>query len=310
MEDKTKVQQPVNNCTAPAEPGEEWRIITNEKLRPNTYWISSHGRVWSTIYNKFLGIQITPAGYPSIHIQTIYGHPNFFLIHQLVAAAFLDKPEGENLVIDHIDGNPLNSHPTNLRWCTQLENIHNSNTMPKTVAACRAVAAMKAHAIKCEGFDEPFPSANDLAKFLGVSAGMVRQACVSGKPVGARRGWNNGKGLHVEYQMNDFDARSSAPVTLADAIEAAKLKDIYKDNYPGTPVLCIEDNLPFPSVSAAAKAYRMTIPALITNRQRTDSGVSNQPDKKGFRITHHFKSLSKEDYIAWVRQNAPEILES
>ena len=47
-----------------------------------------------------------------------------FLIHRLVAAAFLDKPDDMD-VVDHIDRNPSNNSVENLRWGTQCDNMAN-----------------------------------------------------------------------------------------------------------------------------------------------------------------------------------------
>lgn len=51
-------------------------------------------------------------------------------VHRLVAEAFIpnqdNKPE-----IDHIDGNGLNNHVENLRWCTHFENMRNPITNRK-----------------------------------------------------------------------------------------------------------------------------------------------------------------------------------
>ena len=56
------------------------------------------------------------------------------LVHRLVAEAFIDgRTEGRD-VIDHIDGNRTNNHVSNLRWCTQAENMkyaYESNRFPK-----------------------------------------------------------------------------------------------------------------------------------------------------------------------------------
>jgi hypothetical protein len=43
-------------------------------------------------------------------------------IHHLVAQAFLPAPTDDDCVIDHIDRNKLNNHPSNLRWVSRSEN--------------------------------------------------------------------------------------------------------------------------------------------------------------------------------------------
>lgn len=47
-------------------------------------------------------------------------------IHRIVAESFV--PNQKNLpVIDHVDGNKLNNHYKNLRWCTVSKNNLNSD---------------------------------------------------------------------------------------------------------------------------------------------------------------------------------------
>lgn len=48
--------------------------------------------------------------------------PKTFLVHRLVAEAFLPKEEGKDY-INHLDNNPSNNHADNLEWCTQSHNI-------------------------------------------------------------------------------------------------------------------------------------------------------------------------------------------
>lgn len=46
-------------------------------------------------------------------------------IHRLVAETFLDKPKG-CVQVNHIDGDKLNNHVSNLEWCEQLYNLHHA----------------------------------------------------------------------------------------------------------------------------------------------------------------------------------------
>ncbi len=48
-----------------------------------------------------------------------------YLVHRLVYKLFIGELN-DNLVIDHIDGNPSNNHYKNLRQVTQKENIKNA----------------------------------------------------------------------------------------------------------------------------------------------------------------------------------------
>lgn len=83
------------------------------------YIVSDRGEVKSLISKKTLKIAVTHKGYERVCIYYRDGRKNKY-VHRLVAEAFIDKDGSE---IDHIDGNKLNNHASNLRWCSRRENM-------------------------------------------------------------------------------------------------------------------------------------------------------------------------------------------
>lgn len=108
---------------------EQWLDLPVENLE-KLYSISDFGRVKS-LAKKYQGKfredlimkQQTDRGgysyimlnYPSTRLK------KFCLIHRLVALAFIPNPENKKEV-NHIDGNKLNNHISNLEWVTSSEN--------------------------------------------------------------------------------------------------------------------------------------------------------------------------------------------
>lgn len=63
----------------------------------------------------------TPRGYKEIGLRRAKDGQRFFLVHRLVAKAFIENTENKPQV-NHIDGDPTNNHALNLEWVTQSEN--------------------------------------------------------------------------------------------------------------------------------------------------------------------------------------------
>lgn len=96
-------------------------IIIND-IKTN-YSIFEDGRVKNNTTGKFLkGQENIKNQYRSYNLTLPDGSKKRVYEHRLVALHYLDTPEPERTEVNHIDGNKLNNHYTNLEWVTSTEN--------------------------------------------------------------------------------------------------------------------------------------------------------------------------------------------
>lgn len=116
--------------------GEVWKGVLGYK---DSYEVSNYGRVKSLsreievhrngeahvryYREKSMSISIR-ASYPNVNLSRD-GRIENFLVHRLVAQAFIPNPENKPYV-NHIDGDTHNNHVSNLEWVTQSENINHA----------------------------------------------------------------------------------------------------------------------------------------------------------------------------------------
>ena len=90
-----------------------------------------------TIISLFKGNKMNPfksktSNYLMIKLITDDGTRKTFLVHRLVAQAFIDNPN--NLPeVNHLDRNPSNCEASNLEWCTRKQNLEYSNVLDNPV---------------------------------------------------------------------------------------------------------------------------------------------------------------------------------
>lgn len=89
------------------------------------YDVYEDGKVYSHFTHKFLKGEITKHGYLQ-YTLFINNKAKRVKAHQLVASIFIQKPlSEETLIVNHVDGDKLNNHYTNLEWTTYYgNNLH------------------------------------------------------------------------------------------------------------------------------------------------------------------------------------------
>ena len=80
--------------------------------------------------DQFLGKKLTTtlnhSGYPYVHMRMLDGKLKKHYVHRVIAYKFHENPENKPQ-INHIDGDKLNNHASNLEWATQSENIRHAH---------------------------------------------------------------------------------------------------------------------------------------------------------------------------------------
>tara|TARA_R100000544_G_scaffold25671_1_gene13083 strand:+ start:212 stop:715 length:504 start_codon:yes stop_codon:yes gene_type:complete len=103
-------------------------IFKDIKGYEGLYQVSNLGNVKSlkrkhVTKDKLLSPCMANNGYLKVNLTKngIYKNNS---IHQLIAITFLNHvPNGRNIIVDHIDNNPLNNNLENLQLITQRENV-------------------------------------------------------------------------------------------------------------------------------------------------------------------------------------------
>ena len=93
------------------------------------YAITEDGQVWSYRRQIFLKLKTQTCGYTQTTLHKD-GVRKQFLVHRLVALAFLPNPN--NLPeVNHKDENKKNNHVSNLEWCDRNYNMSYGNISQK-----------------------------------------------------------------------------------------------------------------------------------------------------------------------------------
>jgi hypothetical protein len=163
------------------------------------YSISNLGNIKNNKTNKILKIQKS-SGYSTIGLSQNTIH-NVFLIHRLVAQAFIPNPENK-LTVNHINHDTYDNRVINLEWNTQKEqNEHNYKTEIKKRTTCRA------RSLIC--IDKDNENTMEFRTMTEASEWLYKQGnskCIEACLAGIRHSINNGWICHGYFwKYNDLE---------------------------------------------------------------------------------------------------------
>ena len=143
------------------------------------YAVNECGDVYSVRYKKVLKSKANKAGY---YIRDFYadGTRNFLRVHRIVAELFIPNPD--NLpCVNHIDGDKMNNHVSNLEWCTHSHNNkHAIGTGLRTPNIQVAIDATKKRVKATDittGLQTEFESARKAGEVLGCNYRCISLCC-------------------------------------------------------------------------------------------------------------------------------------
>lgn len=146
---------------------------------------------------KIMKQRITQFGYKAVSLVNAEGKQKGFMVHRLVAEAFLPNPNNFPF-INHKDENKQNNFVDNLEWCTAEYNINygtylerRSNTQRYTNKNMRSVIAVDANDNVLQ-----FISIRDAARILNIYQSNIQYALKKGTKCGGfywflKEGGNN-----------------------------------------------------------------------------------------------------------------------
>lgn len=168
---------------------EEWKEIKDYE---GYYLVSNLGRVKSknrvvtrgnnhiTLSERIIKSFVNNRGYEMVSLHKD-GCKTSFLVHRLVAIAFLPNPFNFPY-INHKDENPLNNNLENLEWCSQEYNVNYGNSQSKlTLKKLEAKKGFHIAQYTLEGqFIREFNSASQIQRELGFNSTPILNCCRRG----------------------------------------------------------------------------------------------------------------------------------
>ena len=132
------------------------------------YAVTSCGKVYSHKSKKFLKPRKHSCGYLQVSLSK-NGKVKTYLVHRLVAEAYLPNPEWLPQV-NHKDENKENNALPNLEWCDISYNVNYGSRNEK-------VGKALGKPVYCEELNRTFDGASTAARELGLDHSPITKCC-------------------------------------------------------------------------------------------------------------------------------------
>ena len=148
-----------------------WKVLPSNPY----YMVSDDGQIKSLRRDKVLSPKRNHDGYLRIQIWK-KGSCRFVSLHRLIAEAFLPRPEGVNIVVNHKNGDKTDNRICNLEWVTQQENIAHAweTGLSKSYLNRNGIAVRQL--TKAGDFIRDYPSTMEVERALGINHGGISAA--------------------------------------------------------------------------------------------------------------------------------------
>lgn len=150
----------------------------------NCYCITKDGKIWKypkfmhgagSRFGRWIKVNLAHNGYYRATLLHPSMKQKIFFVHRLVAYTYTIKPHNKTK-INHIDGNKLNNHISNLEWVTSSENqIHAIKTGLQKIRYGSMNPVSKK--VKCINTGAIFVSISQAAQYMGLSKHAISKCC-------------------------------------------------------------------------------------------------------------------------------------
>lgn len=143
-------------------------------LNLSKYSVTYDGCVYSAYSKRFLKPTVGSDGYYRVTLVNDDGDVKYYRVSRLVAEMFCEN-KGLNNIVNHIDGDKLNNHYTNLEWTTTRGNsIHAIDNKLQTTVGGKDITDINTIHNICSMLEEGYRK-KDICEVLNVERRKVTE---------------------------------------------------------------------------------------------------------------------------------------